>query len=57
MGKILDKLLMSLGKTQHEQIWHQWLNSVPQSNHLYFERTATECPKKNGRVQKQNLQA
>ena len=29
MGKILDGLPVSLGQTQHEQIQHQWPNSVP----------------------------
>ena len=36
MGKILDGLPMSLGQTQHEQIWHQWPNSVPKNYHLHY---------------------
>ena len=38
MGKILDGLPMSLGQTQHEQICHQWPNSVPKNDHLHYNR-------------------
>ena len=36
MGKILDRLPTSLWQTQHEQIWHQWPNSVPKYDHLHY---------------------
>ena len=42
MGKILDRLSVSLGQTQHEQIWHQWPNSVPKNDHLHCKGESTQ---------------
>ena len=36
IGKILDGLPMSIGQIQHEQIWHQWPNSMSKKDHLHY---------------------